>query len=550
MRNKQRFNLMIGLLLTMLVVSGWRQGPSDQAGRFQPHQISSNPSETDQAKPERVSLSRPIETTSAQGLFAAQHLPQKQVGECVGCHPPLVPPPRPPYTPPPVPFKPPPGAHYPPPPEPVYPPQEPASVLDLQLRSLLGQAGITPLDFGPPPDPAQVELGRALFFDKELSGNRDISCATCHHPFLSGGDGLSVSLGTGARGLGPTRMRGPGRALIPRNAPEIFNRGAPDWFSMFWDSRVTGTTATGFASPAKELLPTGLDNVLAAQAMFPVTSADEMRGHAGDIDVLGQPNELASINEDDVPAIWAALMDRLRAIPAYNTLFNRAFPGVPPDQLGFQHAANAIAAFEIEAFTFSDSPWDRYVSGDNEVLSAEAKRGALLFYGRAGCVQCHAGNLLTDQQHHNLAVPQIGPGKGEGAPFDFGRVRETNIPTDRFRFRTPPLRNVAHTGPWMHNGAYTSLRQVVAHHLNPAQALRTYDVAQLDPDLQNTFQGDEATIIALLETLDPTLNTLPALSSQEIDQLLAFLEALSSPSAAYLPGDIPHSVPSGLPVAD
>lgn len=100
--------------------------------------------------------------------------------------------------------------------------------LDQQVRGMMRQAGIRPLNPGSPPAVAKVALGRMLMFDKELSGNRDTSCATCHHPLLHTGDALSVSIGTGGRGLGPSRERGDGRVFIPRNAPEVFNRGAPE----------------------------------------------------------------------------------------------------------------------------------------------------------------------------------------------------------------------------------------------------------------------------------------------------------------------------------
>ena len=96
--------------------------------------------------------------------------------------------------------------------------------------------------------------------------------------------------------------------------------------------------------------------------------------------------------------IWAALMRRLTAIPGYVELFQAAYPDVPVDQLGFQHAANALAAYEIDFFTFEDSPFDRYIQGDESALSSEAVRGGLLFYGEAGCATCHTGGLLTDQQ--------------------------------------------------------------------------------------------------------------------------------------------------------
>ncbi len=421
--------------------------------------------------------------------------------------------------------------------------------LDQRLDALMADAGITPLDPGPVPAPAKVSLGRVLMFDKELSGNRDTACATCHHPRLLTGDALSLSIGTGGGSeLGPPRTLGEGRNRIPRNAPEAFDRGAPEWRTMFWDMRVSGDAVAGFASPAHEALPAGLDNVVAAQAMFPVTARDEMRGAVGDRDVFGDENELAAFADSDLAGIWAALMNRLVAIPAYVELFAAAYPGVPSSDLGFQHAADAIAAFEIDAWTLTDSPWDRYLAGDGSAISDAAKRGAILFCGKAGCVGCHRGPLLTDQQAHDIGVPQIGPGKGAESPQDFGRGRETGEAADRYAFRTPPLRNVTLTGPWMHDGAYTSLAAAVRHHLDPASSLRTYDPSQLAPDLRDSFQGNEATIDAILGNLDPLVATPLSLGDGEVNDILTFLEALTDPAAADLNRDVPDSVPSGLPV--
>lgn len=422
--------------------------------------------------------------------------------------------------------------------------------LDEQLQSSILAAGIEALDPGSPADPAKVDLGRALMFDKVLSGNRDISCATCHHPLHATGDALSVSIGTGGSGLGPLRVLGEGRSFIPRNAPEVFNRGASEWHTMFWDLRVAGNSEVGFSTPAGASLPGGLENVLAAQAMFPVTSRDEMRGAVGDVDVSGEPNELAVIADDDLPAIWQGLMNRLLAIPEYVDLFAAAFPDVPRGALGFQHAANAIAAFEADFWSFTDSPWDRYLRGDRQALTQAAKRGALLFLGDAGCVGCHSGSLLTDQECHGLAVPQVGPGKGAEAPLDFGRGRETGRAEDDYTFRTPPLRNVALTGPWMHDGAYVTLEAAVRHHLDPARSLEEYDSTQLAEELRDTFQADAATIDAMLANLDPAVATPIELTDAEVSDLLAFLESLTDPAATDLGGDVPDSVPSGLPVAD
>lgn len=423
---------------------------------------------------------------------------------------------------------------------------------DAELRSLLAEADITYSTFapGPPADEAMIELGEALFYDKILGGNQDTACATCHHPLMHTSDDLSLPIGTGGHGLGADRQIGVGRNFVPRNSPDIFNRAAPEWVTMFWDGRITGSPEMGYTNPAGMLLPHGLANVLAVQAMFPPTSMDEMRGMDGDIDIFGEKNELADIPDEAPDDIWAGLIRRVLAIPEYVALFKQAYPHLSTDQIGFEHAANAIAAYEADTWTFADAPWDLYLAGDDEALSPQAKRGAILFYDEAQCVVCHSGILFTDQGYHNIAVPQLGPGKDENTQLDFGRWHVTNNPADKFAFRTPPLRNVTLTFPYMHNGAYADLEAVVRHHLNPTAALQNYDPAHLKPELEETCQVDEATIRAILETLDPLAQAAIELSDSEIEALVAFLEALTSPSAVDLSANIPESVPSGLPVLE
>lgn len=420
---------------------------------------------------------------------------------------------------------------------------------DVRLAYLMEQANVKPPTNPKPPSPELVKLGEALFWDPELSGNRDVACATCHNSNLATGDDLSVSIGTNGFGLGKERSMGTARDLIPRNAQPIFNLGYKEWNVLFWDGRVFQDTRPGFQTPASDRLPSGLDNLLAAQAMFPVTSRDEMRGNRGDVDIFGQPNELAALVDYKARPIWNALMIRLLAIPAYMELFNAAYPDVPADELGFQHAANAIAAYEIATFTFEDSPFDRYIQGDKTALSDEAKQGALLFYGKAGCAACHSTGLLTDQKFYNLAVPQIGDGKGREQPFDLGRARETGNDCDRYAFRTPPLRNVAITGPWMHDGAFTTLEAALRHHLDPQTSLKNYDPGQLSELMRNTVQDQPETIAAIMQWYS-TKNASDGaqLSDEEIRLLLAFLDSLTSPSALDLSDTIPDSVPSGLPV--
>ena len=276
-----------------------------------------------------------------------------------------------------------------------------------------------------------------------------------------------------------------------------------------------------------------------------------MRGSYGDAEVTSRDNELSLFEDDDLPAIWEALMARLLSYPEYIQLFLAAYPDVPQDELGFQHAASAIAAFEVQAFTLYHSPWYSYLEGDDGAISDEAKKGALLFYDQASCANCHSGSLFTDQEHHVLAVPQVGPGKGEQAPWDPGRIRETRREEDAFAFRTPPLHNVTHTGPWMHDGAFSTLEAVIRHHLDPASSLREYDpIAHLSPDFQSTFQGDEELIELMLANLDPLLAEPQPFSDEEITYLIAFLESLSDPAVAELEKVIPEKAPSGLPVRD
>ncbi|UCH25315.1 MAG: hypothetical protein JSV66_15495 [Trueperaceae bacterium] len=419
--------------------------------------------------------------------------------------------------------------------------------LDGTLRAALAGRGITELEPAPTISLAKVELGRSLFFDPILSGNRDVSCATCHHPTLHTSDGLPLSIGVGGSGLGRDRQLGEGRSFIPRNAPALFHLGDQSLSSMFWDGRVSRNAAGTFITPAGEVLPAGIDSILAAQAMFPVTSRDEMRGFPGDTDLTGRANEIAVFSDYDFEGIWNALWERLMNVDAYRERFEVAFPELTIEKMGFEYAANAIAAFEATAFTLTDSPWDRYLNGRDEALTEGAKRGALLFYGKAGCANCHMGSLMTDQTHHNVGVPPLGPGK-LGGLIDSGRGLLTMNEGDRFAFRTPPLRNVAVTGPWMHNGAYQRLEDAVAHMLDPETALHRYDPQQLPAGLQPTVRLEEAMIDTVLATLDPLLWTPVELSEPEFDDLMSFLAALTSPSTVDLVRAIPDEVPSRLTV--
>jgi cytochrome c peroxidase len=423
--------------------------------------------------------------------------------------------------------------------------------LDHLVRTRLKQANISPVEAPPPQDATQVALGRDLFFDKELSGTRSISCGTCHHPLLGSADGQSLSRAQGAFGLGPSRVQGPLSQFLPRNAIDLWNRGTPQWTTMFWDGRLGGTRETGFFSPAGDQTPQDFTNALAAFVIIPVTPREEMRGFVDELDRLGNFNELGVIADDDFEGIWEGVMARVLAIENYRARFRDAFPAVAQDQFNIVHLANAVGAFMTDAFTALDSPFDRYLGGSSAALSDDAKRGALLFYGRASCSNCHGGNLQTDFGFHNIASPQVGGGRGADAPLDVGRERVSNDPADRFKFRTPSLRNTELTGPWMHNGAFADLEDAVRHHLNPQASLFNYDPTQVEPELVGTEVTDPAVLQSLLATRSPALAVKgPPLSNQEVRQLMAFLSSLTDPASLNQFDLLPQTVPSGLPVAD
>lgn len=410
--------------------------------------------------------------------------------------------------------------------------------------------------------PEKVELGRLLFFDKILSGNLNISCATCHHPLAGTGDGLSLPSGEGGRGLGVTRDTGEGASAIhervPRNAPPVFNLGAREFTTLFHDGRVAADAGLpgGFLSPAGAALPPGLDNALAVQAMFPVTSGAEMAGQARE----NKQGKAAA--EGDLGEVWSLIAQKLAGIEAYVDLFRAAYPGEVQEgeDISYVHAANAIAAFEATAWRFDDSPFDRFLRGDPHAMGKHAADGMKLFYGKARCAGCHAGSFQTDHDFHAIAMPQIGPGKGDNQPGyadghdDFGRERVTGDPADRFRFRTPTLRNVVLTPPYGHAGAYDTLEAVVRHHLDARNALFDYDAEQATlpprPDLDEqdlVVQGDWDRLAAIAAASELAVTPL---RDQEVEALLAFLHALTDPRALDLRGDVPERVPSGLPVFD
>ncbi|MGE0671432.1 MAG: cytochrome-c peroxidase [Methylibium sp.] len=341
---------------------------------------------------------------------------------------------------------------------------------------------VPPLATLPPPpipkdnpnSPEKVELGKKLFWESRLSGNGSMPCVSCHMPNLGWGDGGAIS-----RGYPGTKHW--------RNSQTVLNSAY--YNKLFWEGNVTS---------------------LEGQA--PAAAEGAVAGN-GDSSVMEM---------------------RLRFIPEYVEAFRKVFGTEWPR---INDAWRAVAAYERTVVSDAKQvPFDRWLAGDKKALSDAQQRGMALYNGKAGCIQCHNGALASDQKFHRLGAPEyvafkddallqithrwehyqkgVPEGRYREAPIDFGLYYQTKNPKDIGKFRTPSLRELKYTAPYMHNGVFATLAEVV--------------------DFYNAGGGADAQKSPLLKALN--------LSSAEKADLIAFLEALSMDKPLLhdepkLPGD-------------
>jgi cytochrome c peroxidase len=390
----------------------------------------------------------------------------------------------------------------------------------------------------------RAELGRLLFFDPITSLTGDNSCSGCHGPNSAFNDGNSIAIGVENNGVvGPGR-RGPHNQ---RRAPTVVN--AVFYPSLMWDSRFEALSldpfdnSNGFAFPDPEGLSlSGMEHLLGAQAFTPVVARVEMAG----FEFVG-----------DHDAMRAEILSRIVEVGEYRSRFADAFEVIEAGgEIRYEHVAAAIAEFEF-TLVRADAPLDRYARGDLSAMSYDEKAGGRLFFDEAMCAECHivrgyANQMFSDFEAHVLAVPQVVPAFGN-KPFDgagdedYGLEQHTGRSSDRYKFRTSPLRNVAYQPTFMHNGAYLCLSEAVRHHLDVYQMVEAYSQEGLAVGLQ----GSPGPYAAMLDRLTGLIAQPQILSELEISQIIAFLEkSLSDPDAHpdRLRSLIPASVPSGLPV--
>jgi cytochrome c peroxidase len=291
-----------------------------------------------------------------------------------------------------------------------------------------------------PITPAKVALGRLLFFDPILSATKDVACATCHHARFGWGDGRATPIGANGSGLGPERkfLVATPLAPLPRNAPTLLNVGFNGLVAgarpqavaapMFWDARVTG---------------------LEKQILAPLQSREEMRG-----DVCAEAE-----------AIEQAIT-RVREIAEYRELFSQTFHEPQSVAVTIAHLTQAIAAFE-RSLVMTRTPFDRFLRGDKSALNTEQQRGLQAFQD-AGCIQCHGGPMFSDFKLHFIGVPD-------------------DTLDGRREFRTPTLRHLKHTAPYMHNGSQRTLRDVLVFYEALSDAVsETLDGGDTPPSRAST----------------------------------------------------------------
>jgi cytochrome c peroxidase len=317
--------------------------------------------------------------------------------------------------------------------------------------------------------------------------------------------------------------------------------------------------------------------LLAAQGHIPPTEIVEMAGFTGTAGTIGSDFDQFDNGVGlDVPPpdasgfrnqpIRDAVLARFNASDAYLALFGDVFNGgVPfaPGEITFSMIGRAVGEFQT-SLTFCDAPVDRFARGDRAAMTDSQKRGALLFFGRAGCVQCHevegaSNEMFSDFENHVLGIPQIAPEfgvdkgnvmfDGPAHDEDFGAAQISGDPADRYAFRTSPLRNCAVQPAFFHNGCFTRLEDAILHHLDAVNSAENYDATLAGVDMDLTLvQGPMGPV---LDRLDPFMIDPIPLDGQEFADVVAFVrEALLDPRA--LPENLchllPSSVPSGLPL--
>ena len=461
--------------------------------------------------------------------------------------------------------------------------------LDRRLRNVLRVAGFTghvqssvELRLGRKLNPRLANLGRLLFFDVAGGLHDDNTCAGCHSPTQGFGDTQSIAIGVQNNLIVGPHRTGPRNQ---RRTPTVVN--TTFYPNLMWNGRFASLSgdpfdnSQGFEFPlpeGKTRFPPNdpiVKHLLVAQAHIPPTELVEVAGFTGTKGTIGSrfdqfddglggvvpPPDVSGFRNEP---IRQEVLKRLNGNASYRKLFGQLFPevaaGAPID---FTMFGRAIAEFEFTQ-VHANAPIDEFARGNQNAMNDSQKKGALIFFGKGKCSQCHAvggqsNEMFSDFKMHNIGVPQIAPffGVGQGNVIfdgpnedeDFGLEQITGNSADRYKFRSSPLRNAALQPAFFHNGAFTRIEDAIRHHLDVRESVRNYNAVQAGVALDLTFRL--ASPEAMLSTLDPVLENPIHLEDRQFDDLVNFVRnGLLDDDAREqkLCTLVPHSVPSGLPV--
>lgn len=353
----------------------------------------------------------------------------------------------------------------------------------------LADLGALPLEVTHPADnptsEEKVELGRLLFYDPILSGNKDVACATCHQPEFNYAEFMETSIGVNGVGNASKRqfLDPNDIPFVKRNSQSVLNtafngianhepyhaESAP----MFWDLRAKS---------------------LEEQALLPIATLEEMRGHG--------------VTEEN---ILTEVMNRIKKIPEYQQRFAAVFAG-ELEPVTEKNLGKAIAAYE-RTLIANNSRFDQYMRGDSNALSLSEKDGLNLFL-KTGCAKCHNGPMFSDFKLHTLGVPDTKNRKES----------DSSINSD-YAFRTPTLRNLRYTAPYMHSGKFANLEQVL----------------QFYEDISGGKIPNPKVKPEQMDTLATQMNV----NFKDISRIVEFLNTLNDDD---FDKTVPERVPSGLKV--
>jgi cytochrome c peroxidase len=294
-----------------------------------------------------------------------------------------------------------------------------------EIKKMFARPKLIPYMKGNEYSKQREELGKALFFDTRLSGPNSMSCASCHNPSFGWGDGLPKGVGFGSKELG-------------RKSPTILNLAWTE--KMMWDGRFSH---------------------LEGQALGPIGSEAEMNMNMGD------------------------LVQKIKGIEGYRELFARAYP---EEKISLDTVAKALAVFE-RGVVSGKASFDRWINGDENAISDDAKRGFVLFNTKASCVSCHSGWRFTDDSFHDIGINDE----------DIGRGKHLKLLSQQHAFKVPGLRNITHRGPYMHNGQEKTLMDVIEFYNRGGDVKRESLSQQIKP--LNLTDLEKQQLVSFLKTL-------------------------------------------------